>query len=185
MDMLKLRYLVSLASVIACLTVAPRAAGEYPLTLTLEAKASTGATAVISTVTVRVAKLMEESRWKRVTDALKYGGFANFMTALRPLPAIGTIEFAGRSVEIKYAREGPPAPVRRLVILGDGPLFFMGGDAAKSRAGYQLTIIELLFDPDGGVTGTMAGAARVKPSPDGVVLDDYSQTPVHLSGRTP
>ena len=87
MNMLKLRYLVSLASVIACLTVAPRAAGEYPLTLTLEAKASTGATAVISTVTVRVAKLMEESRWKRVTDALKYGGFANFMTALRPLPS--------------------------------------------------------------------------------------------------
>ena len=109
----------------------------------------------------------------------------NFVPALRKLPPVGAIELAGRTVEIRYAHEQEEGSGRRLVVVADRPLFFLGGDPAKSRAGYELTIAELRFDADGAVTGTMAGAARVKPSQGGIVLDDYADVLVQLTARVP
>ena len=60
------------AILVACLIGSARAAGDYPLVLTLEASANIATAAVTSTVTIRVDRLMEESRRKRVTDALTY-----------------------------------------------------------------------------------------------------------------
>jgi hypothetical protein len=173
----------SVAILVACLGGPARAAGDYPLVLTLEASASTATAAVTSTVTIRVDRLMEESRRKRVTDALSYGGYANFLSALRMIPPIGTIELQARTVNIHYAREQQEATGRRIVLVADRPLFFLSGDPAKTRAGYELTVVELRFDAQGGVTGTMAGAARVKPSSDGPVLDDFAEAPVRLATR--
>jgi hypothetical protein len=160
-----------------------RAAGNYPVVLTLDAAADTTTTAVRSSVTVRVDRLMAESGRKRVTDALSYGGYGNFLPALRALPPIGAIALSGRAVDIRYAHEQREATGHRLVLIADRPLFFLGGDPAKARAGYALTIVELRVDAQGGVTGTMAGAARVKPSLAGPVLDDYAEAPVRLAGR--
>jgi hypothetical protein len=174
----------AVAGFVAYLT-GPALAGEYPLTLTAEAKTNTGTTAATSTVTIRVDRLMEENRRKRVTDALRYSGYLNFVPALRALPAVGAIELGGRAVEIRYAHEQQEGSGRRLVIVADRPLFFLGGDPAKSRAGYELTIVELHFGAHGAVTGTMAGAARVKPSPAGIVLDAYADVLVHLTARVP
>jgi hypothetical protein len=162
----------------------PAGAGTYPMTLTLDAKLGGEVTTVASTVTVAVNRLMEESRRTRVTDALTYSGYGNFLTTLRTLPPIGTITVNKKSVEIRYAREQPQESGRRLVLIADRPLFFLSGDATKNRAGFELTVVELRFDAQGVVTGTMAGAARVKPSPDGPVLTDYSEAPVQLSART-
>jgi hypothetical protein len=159
------------------------AAGSYPLTLTVQATASTGAAAA-SSVTIRVDRLMEENRRKRVTDALTYSGYGNFLTALRALPPVGAIAVQEREVEIRYAHEQEQSSGRRLVLVADRPLFFLGGDPAKSRAGFELTMVELLFDAQGGVTGTMTGAARVKPSPGGIVVEDYAEAPVKLAGKT-
>jgi hypothetical protein len=88
-------------------------------------------------------------------------------------------------VDIRYAHEQKESAGRRLVLIADRPLFFLGGDPAKSKAGYELTVVELRFDAQGGVTGTMAGAARVKPSPNGPVLNDYAEAPVRLSNPRP
>ena len=99
------------------------------------------------------------------------------------LPPIGTIALQSRTVDIRYAHEQQQGTGRRLVLVADRPLFFLGGDVAKNRAGYELTIVELLFDAQGGVAGTMTGAARVKPSPGGLVLDDYAEAPVRLAAR--
>jgi hypothetical protein len=45
-------------------------------------------------------------------------------------------------------------------------------------------MVDLRFDGQGGVTGQLAGAARVKPGPDGrVILDTYAEEPVQLKGR--
>ena len=160
-----------------------RAAEQYPLALTLKAFADTAAD-VTASVTIRVDRPMEASRRKRVTDALMHGGYGNFLPMLRTLPPIGTVTLNARSVEIRYSREEQDATGRRLVLVADRPLFFLGGDPSKARAGYELTLIDLRFDAHGGVTGTMAGAARVKPSPDGVVvLDVWAETPVHLTAR--
>jgi hypothetical protein len=168
---------------IGCLPGSARAAGEYPLTLTLDAKASSPAATLTATVTIRIDRLMEESRWKRVTDTLKFNGYAKFLNDLRTLPPVGAIELQSRKVAVQYAHEEQEGTNRRLVLVADRPSFFLGEDPAKPRAGYELTIVELRFDEQGGVTGTMSGAARVKPSPQGVVLDVYAAVPVQLVGR--
>jgi len=164
-------------------TTSKSAAAQYPLDLVLDAKVSTPAAALTSSVAIRVNRLMEESRRKRVTDALTYGGYGNFLNTLRSLPPVGTIGLRERSVEIRYAHEQPDGSGSRLVLVADRPLVFLTADPSKARAGYELTIVELRFDGDGNATGTMAGAARVKPSPTGIVLDDFAEAPVRLESH--
>ncbi len=162
-------------------------AGEYPVSLDLSATATTATASVTSTVVISVERLMEESRRVRATDALKHGGYPGFFNLIRTLPPVGTIGIGigANQVEVRYAQEAAlPDGRRRLVLVADRPLFFLGGgDPAKSRAGYELTIVDLTFEKDGKVSGAMAGAARVKPSAEGVpVLDDYADVRVRLTG---
>jgi len=174
---------VCLAALAAGAAVPLRAAGTYPLTLTLKAAAEKADAAVTAAVTIQVDRLMEESRRQRVTDALNFGGYGNFLPALRKIPPVGKITINGKSVSIRYAIEQPDGAGHRLVLVADRPLFFLGAESSKARAGYELTMVELRFDEHGGVNGTMSGAARVKPSPDGVVLDDWAEAPVRLTAR--
>lgn len=159
---------------------------EYPLNLTLDAKAKTASTFIMSNLTISIDRLMEESRRVRVTDALKFNGYPGFLKVLRALPPVGTIGLSGRQVEVRYAHEAAHAQGRRLVLVADQALFFLATDTSKNRAGYELTMVELLIGNDGSITGTMTGAARVKPGGEGaVVVDDFAATPVSLSGRLP
>jgi hypothetical protein len=167
---------------ILCQSGSARAAFTYPLTLNAEATARTEATVVTSRMTIRVDRLMEESRRKRVVDALTHGGYSGFLNALRALPPVGKIEVESRSVQIRYALEQQEGEGRKLVLVADRPLFFFGG-RDKPRAGYELTLVELQFEAEGVVTGRMMGAARVKPSPAGVVVDDFAVAPVQLKAR--
>jgi hypothetical protein len=180
---MQIRKAFALAAVIVCLVGSARAAGDYPLSLTLTAKIATEETTITSRVTVKVDYLMRESQRTRVLDALKYNGYGSFLASLRALPAVGTISLPKRSVTIRYAWETAEESGRRIVLVADSPLVFLG-DPSKSRAGYELSMAELHVDAKGAVTGTMAGAARVKPSPDGIVLDVYEEAPVQLTGRT-
>lgn len=164
--------------------VSLRAAGEYPLTLVASAQAKTATTTVTSTLTIRVDRLMSEASRTRVLDALKFGGYPQFLPALRALPVIGAIAFEKREVPLRYAWEQPDGKGRRLTLVASQPLFFFGPDPTKVRAGYELTVVVLLIDDQSVGTGTMAGAARVKPAPDGgVVMDDYAEAPVELTVR--
>ena len=172
-------------SIVLCLAGSIQSAPTYPLTLPLHARATSPTTTIVSAVTIRVDRLMEEIRRIRVSDALKRNGYAGFLYALRALPPVGAIEVSARSVDLKYAHEQPDGTGRRLVLVADRPLFFLGGARSKSREGYELAVVDLRFDAQGGVSGTMAGAARVKPGPDGgVVLDDYAEAPVQLMAGT-
>ena len=172
------------ASVVACLLVAwvgTVQAADYPLTLTASAQVVNGPTTVTSMLTVRVDRLMAEMNRTTVTDALKFGGYGNFLPALRKLPVVGTVEFNGRKVELRYAREQKTDKGRRLTLVADTPLFFLG-EATKARAGYELTVVDVTLDDKSAGTGTMAGAARVKPTPDGgVILDDFAAELVQLT----
>jgi len=177
------RRVLVVSGLVAALVGVPRAAGDYPLALSLEAKTATAATRVSSVIAIRIDRLMEESRRKRVTDALTYAGYGSFLNTLRTLPPVGSIALQRRSVEVRYAREAAAAAARRLVLVADRPLCFLADDRVKSRAGYELTVVELRIDPQGDVAGRILGAARVKPSPAGVVVDDYAGEPVDLAGR--
>jgi hypothetical protein len=161
-----------------------RAAVRYPLSLTLDARLTAGVTTVTSQVTIRVNRPMADVSRTGVHAALNHGGYPNFLNALRTLPAIGEIETQSARATIRYAREDQEAATSRLVLVADTPLFFLSTDPAKARAGYHLTVVDLRFDEQGSVTGQMAGAARVKPAPDGsVVLDDYTESLVQLTGK--
>jgi hypothetical protein len=181
--MMRILRAVLVAVILGVWAVPSFAAGEYPLTFTVDAQAKTKMTTVSTTFTIRVERLMDESRFKQVTDTLKYNGYSKFFNVFRTLPVIGTIELENRQVELKYAREQQEDGGRRLVLAADRPLFFFGGAPDKNRAGYEMTIVELRFDAHGGATGTMAGAARVKPSPAGIVLDSYAETVIQLTAR--
>ena len=157
-------------------------AQSYPRTLAATADAAGPGGSLTGKLTIHVDHLMTDRDFKRVADALKFGGYPKFLPALRQLPMIGYVEAGGRQVEIKYARVR--AADKRLVIGTDQPIYFVGAGSpeAKPRAGYELAVIELDVDPQGNGQGTMAAAARVKPAADGgVVLDDYATTPIRLS----
>jgi hypothetical protein len=160
------------------------AAGVYPMTLAVSAQVKNATTTVTSTFAIRIERLMTEPTRTKVTDALRFGGYQNFLPALRAAPVVGTIALDEREVQLRYAREQPDEKGIRLTLVADKPLFFFGADPPKARAGYELTVVDLRLDDKGAGTGTMAGAARVKPAPGGaVVLDDYAETPVELTVR--
>jgi hypothetical protein len=159
-------------------------ATDYPVTFAAAAQVTKGATTVTTTFNIHVERVMNETLRTRVTDALKYGGYPKFLPALRLLPVIGTISLEARSVDVRYAREEPHAKGTRLVLIADHPLFYLG-ETGKARAGYELTMVELILDAKGTGTGTMTGAARVKPTPDGgVAIDVFEVAPVQLTVRT-
>ena len=158
-------------------------AADFPLTLLASAQATKGATTITTTLTIHVDRLMNGTYRSRVTDALKFGGYPKFLSALRALPAIGHIRVENRMVEVRYAREDPLDKGTRLVLVADQPLFFLG-EAGKARAGYELTLVDVTLDAQGSGKGTITGAARVKPSPDGaVIIDDFASAPVDVTVR--
>jgi hypothetical protein len=173
---------IAAVSALLCVTTAPAAAAEYPATLTAHATLKSGVTTITSVLTIKVTSLMPPLLRSRAVDGLKYNGYSGFVNALRPLPVIGQVSTQNASVDIRYASETMVDGRRRLILVADKPLFFLANDSAKSRAGYELTVVDLSLDDRGMGTGTMAGAARVKPSPDGgVILDDYATSLVQLT----
>lgn len=158
-------------------------AQTYPRTLVASAEASGSGGALTGVVTIHIERLMNEADFKRVADALKFGGYPRFLTVLRELPPIGYVKIGDRQTELKYAHErseGGP----RLVLGTDRPIFFVGAGApdAKSKEGYEVGVIELDVDAKGIGQGTIAAAARVRPAPDGgVIVDDYAASLVRLT----
>jgi hypothetical protein len=178
--------LLVVATVAVSDAISAQSAGTYPLTLSLDVKAKVGVTTVSTMLTVHVEQQMPAFRRTKLIDALKRGGYPEFLKTLRALQPIGTITTETREVELRYMHEEPTTTGRRLILVADRPLFFLNRDASKTKAGYELTLVELQFDGAGGVTGTITGAARVRPSPQGdggVVLDDYAEAPVQLFGK--
>jgi len=181
MKRLSVFTLLMAAAALSAPRVSVLAADAYPRTIVADAHAQSGVTTITSKVTITIDRLIAATPRTRVLDGLKYNGFQGFMDALRPLPAIGVIATQSREVKVQYAWETKTDGGSRLVVVAGQPLFFLAADATKKRAGYDLTVVDLLFDATGAATGMLAGAARVKPAPDGVVLDDYAAAPVQLA----
>jgi hypothetical protein len=177
-----MRLVLSVAAALLLAAFPIRAAVTYPLALTLDAQLKAGVTTVTSKLTVQVDRSMVDATRARVTDALRYSGYSNFVNALRTAPVVGTIATQSAKVDIRYTREEQDGANQRLILVADRPLFFLSADPAKPRAGFELTVMDLRIGADGTVTGTMAGAAKVKPSPNGPVLSDFTESMVELKG---
>jgi hypothetical protein len=153
---------------------------------TAQLKNATGA--ISGTFEVRLSRYSLDFDRNAVENALRLGGYPRFLPALRNAPEVGQLVLAGGEAHaIRYARERTEGGQRTIVLVTDRPVFFVGAGRAdaKPRAGYEVGILQIQLDPSGRGTGTMAGAARVRPDGDGGVrLDDYAEEPISLVNVT-
>jgi len=157
---------------------------QYPRDIAVNADYKTENVSTTAKLTVHLDQLMRESNHERLITALRQGGYPSFLPLFRRLPVVGYVELNQRKVDLRYARSQPTDTGERLILVTDGPLFFLAGGApdAPSRGGYALSIIDLQLDAGGAGSGTMAAAARIKPDADGnVVVDDYAENPITLT----
>ena len=149
---------------------------------TAQAKNATGA--VSGTLVVRLRRVTLQFDKTAVETALKEGGYPRFLTAIRNAPEVGQLVLGGGApFSIRYARERVDGTGRRLILVTDKPVFFVGGARpnAKPRAGYETALIQLQVNDGGSGTGMMAPAARVKPGGEaGVRIDNYADEPLAL-----
>ena len=137
-----------------------------------------------ATIQIDIRRYTPDSDRTAVEAALKTGGYASFVTALRKAPQVGTVSFGDRTWAIRWARERPAGEyTRTIVVVTDQPIFFVGGGRvdAKPREGYEVAVIQMEVDNAGLGKGAMTAAARVKPGGEtGVQIDDYADKPIKL-----
>ncbi len=107
---------------------------------------------------------------------------------MRNAPEVGQVVLGGGPpYAIRYARERVDAGNRTILLVTDKPVYFVGGGRADatpvSRKGYEVAVLEIRLDANGPGRGSMAAAARVRPDGDGgVLLDDFAEEPITLTG---
>jgi hypothetical protein len=149
----------------------------------------TGAAGGAATAMVfQIDKYTADADHDALVKALKDGGNAAFLEALKRAPKIGVLTIGQRSLDIRWARTRPEgADHRRVAFATDKPAFFAGAGAvdAKPTAGYDLAVVEFTIDSVGLGSGTMAPAAKVKVGgTTGVEVDDYSGKRITLTTVT-
>ena len=134
-------------------------------------------------ITFQIDAYTADADRERVIAALRTGGSAAFLDALKKTPAAGSVQIGNRTVTIRWAREQPITGGRHIVLVTDAPVHFVGAGEpnAAAKAGYDVAVVQFNVDSVGLGSGTMAAAARVKPGGvAGVQVDDYAQTPIKL-----
>ena len=128
-------------------------AADYPLTLAASAQVTKGATTITTTLTIRVERPMNGTFRTRVIDALKFGGYPNFLQGAPPAAGHRHDRARWRArwscvTRTRNLREKGS----RLVLAADSPMFFLGSQE-RPRAGYELTLVELTLDAKGSGKG--------------------------------
>jgi hypothetical protein len=162
------------------------AAQTAPETFTSPFEARTGAGSATGSIRIQIDRYTPEIHRTAMTDAMRFGGYAGFLRALRQSPVVGFVEIAEVKVPIRWAREQPASGGRAISVVTEKPVFFLGGGRAdtggKPRSGFEVALVQLTVDASGRGTGTMAAAARIKPDgKGGVVLEDYADEPIALT----
>jgi len=136
---------------------------------------------------IRVQKYTPDKEREAVVKALQTGGEAAFVEAVRKAPVAGQIEIGKQTFTIRWAREVKDDKGRTITLVTESPVYFVGAGlpGAKSRAGYDVAVVQLKMDSSGTGEGVMAAAAKVKPGePTGVQVDDYGSEPIKLLSVT-
>jgi hypothetical protein len=182
---------VHVASIILsalCLTAAPPAT-QYrgtlgaPETFSANAHVVAAPGAVAVRIHVVIERYTSEAERTAIERALETGGYPAFLTALRRSSNAGYVEHGTSRFTIRYARETKIDKGRRIDVVTDGPIYFVGGGApaAKARAGFDVAVLRMEIDDIGFGSGVMAAAACIKPAPEGgVQIDDYAEQPIKL-----
>jgi hypothetical protein len=174
--------LLTLAAAQGALSAQQKKTAPETFTANLQVTGASGGAAA-ATITIDVQRYTPDVERTAVENALKHGGYAGFVPALRKAPSVGTVSFGDKSWTIRWAREKQVANGRVITLVTDQPIFFVGGGSAtaKPRAGYDVALIQIQIDDVGLGNGTMAAAARVRPGGEtGVQVDDYADKPIKL-----
>jgi hypothetical protein len=177
--------IVVMASLVALMPAqgAPRK-WTAPETFFAKAETRSGANAVASApLTIQIDAYTKDADRTVMEEALRTGGYPGFLLALRKAPIVGHVEVGGKKFTVRWAKQVPEGENRTISIVTDAPIFFVGGGAvdAKSRAGYELAVLQLKMDSSGIGEGSMAAAARVKKGGEtGVGVDQYADQPIKL-----
>ena len=158
----------------------PAAAAPEIYTATLQVK---GEATASTTMRIEILRYTADRDREAVEKGLKFGGYPGFLAALRQARKAGTVSANGKAWMIRWASAKPTPGGRRIVLVTDQPMYFLGGGAtdAKPRAGYEVGVIQMEVDAAGTGTGSVAAAARVKPGEDGVVVDDYGDSRIEIT----
>jgi len=143
---------------------------------------------VATAMTFQIDKYTSDADHDALVKALKDGGNAAFLAAIKKAPKVGVLTIGKSAIDIRWARTRPEGTDhRRVAFVTDRPAFFAGAGAAdaKPTAGYDLAVVEFTIDAVGLGSGTMAPAAKVKAGgPNGVEIDDYSGKRITLTTVT-
>jgi hypothetical protein len=144
--------------------------------------------AAATTLKINVQRYTPDAERDAVLQALKQGGYGNFVNALKKAPVVGTVTIGGQSFDIRWARAEDIKNGRSIVLVTDKPMFFIGAGRpdAKPREGFDVGVISFRIDNVGmGYDGRMAAAAKVKPGgPTGVEVSDYAEKLIDLKTIT-
>jgi hypothetical protein len=157
---------------------APATAETYTATLQVKGQATAS-----TTIRIDLQRYSSDRDREPVENGLKYGGYPAFLAALRKARKVGTVTGADNTWTIRWASARPTPAGRKIVLITDQPMYFLGGGRkdAKPRAGYEIGVIQMDVDEKGTGTGSVAAAAKVKPGEEGVIVDDYGDERIEIT----
>lgn len=159
-----------------------------PESFTANAQFTGAAGAAATTLKIKVDRYTPDAEREAVVQALKQGGYSNFVNALRKAPVVGTVTVGGESFDIRWARAETIKNGRNIVLVTDKPMFFLGAGRAnaKPKEGFDVGVIQFRIDDVGmGYDGKMAAAAKIKPGgPTGVEVSEYAEKMIDLKSIT-
>ena len=147
------------------------------------AKASTATAGAEAHVAIEIDRYTAERDLQAMEQALKSGGSAAFLEALKRAPVVGRFRVGDQTFPIRWARERTSASGRVISAVTDTPVYFVGAGlpGAKARTGFDVAVVLLNMDSSGVGQGTLAAAAKVKPGgTSGVEVEDYASEPLKL-----
>jgi hypothetical protein len=174
-----LSFVVMASPLVRTQAPAPAPAAEgYTATLQVKGQATAS-----TTLRIDLQRYSSDRDREPVEKGLKFGGYPAFLAALRQARKVGTVATADKTWTIRWASARATPTGRKIVLITDQPMYFLGGGAtnAKPRAGYEIGVIEMEVDAAGSGTGTVAAAAKVKPGEDGVIVDDYGDQRIEIT----
>ena len=158
-----------------------------PESFRANAQVSGEAGGIGAVIVIAVQRYSTDAEHERVAAALKEGGYAAFLVALRKSPVIGSVTIGQRPVPVRWARQVPSGDGRHIVVITDAPIYFVGAGLPDARPteGFDVGIAEFTIDSVGLGSGTMAAAACVRAGgAAGVEVEDYAGKRITLATVT-
>ncbi len=152
-------------------------------TATASLKTAAGAQ-VTAPVTVVITRMTTDTERDTVVAALKTGGTAGVVKALKAMGDAGYIEVGERRTPVKYAYVHPISGGRLITVIAPTPIVHLGAGLpeAKPKAGFDLSLALLEVKDGGAADGELVPAATVKVNETGAIqTQDYGAETVRLT----